>query len=187
MGKINAIIEIFVIGVITLMVILFNVIVFSDINRLEIIKNLVLLKDYSSIFLIFILALSYQLGWIMNGFTGYFYPKFLRDMSKKKYKININEYQKIRNLVYLKASDNALAKIKERLSGIRLLRSSILNILLSIIAFLVLHQYMLAIFLLLPLLLISLFITHHMYDKYTAQILHIYQDIKDEKEKEIIQ
>ena len=186
MGKVNAIIEIFVIGTITLIVILTNIMALSDFDKSEILKVLVLLKDYSNMFLIFILALSYQLGWIMNGFTGYFYPRVLRDIAKKKYKIDITEYQKIRHIVYLKASDNALSKIKERLSGIRLLRSSIINIFFAIVAFLVLEEFKLVMFLLLPLLIIASFVTHHMYDKYTAQIFDSYQEVKDKKDKEII-
>jgi hypothetical protein len=184
MGKTNAIIEILVIGIITLIGFLLNIIGFLEIEKSEILQILTSLKDYSSLLTIITLALSYQLGWIMNGFTGQFYPKILRNKAKKKYNISVEEYQKIRNIVYLEASDTALLKIKERLSGIRLLRSSIINIFIIIIGFCSLHYYYIIIFLL-PLLIISAIITHHMYDKYTGQLIHTYNQLKKlSKDKE---
>jgi len=106
-------------------------------------------------------------------------PKSFARCLKKKYNIHLKDYSKIRNTVYLKASDNALLKIKERLSGIRLLRSSIINILILVVAFIALHYYILSIFLFLLLILVFL-ITQHMYDKYTKQLIDTYKQLDKE-------
>jgi len=177
MGKTNAIIEILVIGLIALFGITLNIIGFADIDKSSMLMYADNFKSYANIFLLIILALAYQLGWIINGFTGQFYPKRLRNNAKIKYNIKLKDYSRIRNIVYLNASENALLKIKERLSGIRLLRSSILNILILIVAFISLHFYIISIFLVV-LLIIAFVITHHMYDKYTKQIIDTYQKLE---------
>jgi len=185
MGKTNAIIEILVIGLITLFGIALNIMGFSNINQSLLSTYANDFKSYSNIFLLIVLALAYQLGWIVNGFTGQFYPKILRNKAKKKYNISLKDYPKVRNTVYLKASDNALLKIKERLSGIRLLRSSIVNILILIVALISLHYYILSISLFLLLILVFI-ITHHMYDKYTKQLIDTYQELDTENKNEKI-
>jgi len=185
MGKTNAIIEILVIGLITLLGISLNIISFTDIDRTLLSTYAKDFKSYSNIVLLIVLALAYQLGWIMNGFTGQFYPKVLRNKAKKKYNISLQDYSEIRNMVYLKASDNALLKIKERLSGIRLLRASIVNIFMLIIAFITFNYYILSIFLFLLFILVFI-ITHHMYDKYTKQLIDTYKQLDQEDNNEKI-
>jgi len=161
-----------------------NVLGVLGIEKTEVLEILTSLKDYSNLFVIIVLALSYQLGWIMNGFIGQFYPKILREKNKKKYNINIKDYQKIRNIVYLKASDNSLSKIKERLSGIRLLRSSVINIIILIVGFSILKYYLFVVVFLIPLLIVSSIIIHHMYDKYTGQLIHTYHELEKESTEE---
>jgi len=186
MGKTNAIIEILVMGLIAFIGILLNVIGFMGVEKAEFMNYVTDFKSYSNILLLIVLAISYQLGWIVNGLTSSIYPQALRNKAKVKHNIPLNEYHKIRDIVYLKASDNALSKIKERLSGIRLLRSSIINILIFIIGFLVLKQYAIVFFLFFPLLVISAIITHNMYDKYTGQLIHTYKQLIDKKENDKI-
>ncbi len=186
MGKTNAIIEILVMGLVAFIGILLNVIGFMGLEKAEFIKYVTDFKSYSNILLLIVLAISYQLGWIINGLTSQIYPKILRNKSKRKHNIPLDEYSKIRDTVYLEASDNALIKIKERLSGIRLLRSSLINILIFIVGFIILKQYSLAFFLFLPLLIISGIITHNMYDKYTGQLIHTYRQLNNEKKNEKI-
>lgn len=187
MGKTNAIIEILVMGLIAFIGISLNIIAFIGVEKIEIAKNLEALKDYANVLLIITLAIAYQLGWIINGLTSSIYPQFLRNKVKKKYKITEKyQYHKIRNTVYLKASDNALIKIKERLSGIRLLRSSIINIIFFIVAFSVLGYYNIVFFLFIPLLITSSIITHSLYDKYTGQLVHTYYQLDEKKEQDAI-
>ena len=134
-GKINAIIEILVMGLIALLGISLNIIGFLDINKIEVLKYINEFKSYTNIILLITLAIAYQLGWIINGLTSIAYPSFLKNKAKLKYKIPSGKYSQIRDIVYFKASDNALYKIKERLSGVRLLRSSIINFLIFIVGF----------------------------------------------------
>jgi len=83
MGKTNAIIEILVIGLITLFGIALNIIGFTDIDKSLMSTFANDFKSYANIFLLIMLALAYQLGWIVNGFTGQFYPKTLRNKAKE--------------------------------------------------------------------------------------------------------
>ena len=182
MGKINAIIEILVMGLIALLGISLNIIGFLDINKIEVLKYINEFKSYTNIILLITLAIAYQLGWIINGLTSIAYPSFLKNKAKLKYKIPSGKYSQIRDIVYFKASDNALYKIKERLSGVRLLRSSIINFLIFIVGFSSLDYLNIVFFLLIPLLIISSIITHLMYVKYVGQIINTYNELGLNKE-----
>ncbi len=178
MEKTNAIIEILVIGVVSCIGFTLLFLGLSDINLTDFSHKLLQFKDFSNLAIVLILAISYQLGWLINAISGNLIHKLLLKKvlnSLSIENINIKDYKKIRDAVYLKASNNSILKIKERLSAMRLLRAGILNMLLLCLGFLY-HYWFISSIIFIFLILFTI-TSYNSYKDYILRVINTYNQL----------
>jgi len=178
MEKTNTIIEILVVGLIAFLGITINIIGFLSIDATFIKKILIDLKGYSNILLIIILAISYQLGWLVNNIAKDILPKiFFEKVYRATDVASHEDYEMMRDKVYLIGSSSSIAKIKEQLSAKRLLRAGNINMFILFIGFLSLGWFKVAIVCIF-ILILFIVATYNFHKDYVKRISNMYTHLE---------
>ena len=127
MSTTSLIVEVLVIGVLSLIGVFVCLIGFDQLSVGEIQSMARKWKDYWSVIAISGLAISYQLGWMVNTLT-YFMAQgiFMREIRKSVLSEDANRYDQIRDAIFQHGSSEILRKLDELLSVFRLARATTL-------------------------------------------------------------
>lgn len=173
------VVEILVIGLLALIGLVLVYFGISGMQPQGILKILIELKDYMAILILVVFAVSYQLGWLVNSIAYYFvkhtYMESVRSMVLGQ---DADNYDHMRDVVYANASNNAVAKVKERMSEVRISRTGVLNILMIGLGCYLLGWKLYATLLVI----LSLFMyvaSRFAYKDYLKRIKHIYDDLSN--------
>jgi len=142
MATTSLIVEIIVIGVFALVWVILFVFRFSGLDLSLIPQWLVVYKDWSTAIALIAIVISYQLGWSVNQLS-YFIARhtFNKPIRLKVLQDQYQNFDSIKNTVYVKGSLFAVEKVKERLSVVRLTRSAFINFLLITLGLFTLEKW----------------------------------------------
>lgn len=171
------VVEILVIGLLSLLGIILVVLGLSEVQPQCILKILHELEAYMTIILVIVFAISYQLGWLVNSIAYYFAKlTYMKSVRRLVLGNRAGNYDLMRDKVYLEASDNAVAKVKERMSEVRIARTGVLNILIISIGCYLLNWIAYAVFLFT----LSVFVavsSRFAYKDYVKRIMYMYDEL----------
>ena len=130
MSTTSLVVEVLVGGFVTFLWALLLLCKIYNIDYALIQESVLLYKDWSSLILFSVMALSYQLGWVMIH-VSYLFTTFIivTPLRKKVFGSSYNSYREIKNRVYFGASNELAVGIEKDRSVIRLSRTGMLNFL----------------------------------------------------------
>ena len=182
MAMTSFIVEIIVVGVFALIWVTIFVVRLSGLDIAVILDWFIQYKDWSTTITIFIMAIAYQLGWLVNQ-LGYFLGKktFDKNIEKEVFTNQNESFHYIKTMVLAESSSFVVENIKERLSVIRLIRSALINFFFISFALFFIGRWELGIAGL-TIVFILFLQEQNVYRRYCNQILNAYKIIKGKNE-----